>query len=425
MCGLYGWIRHPESPAPTLAVLTMTRTLCMLNEGRGDDGTGLAYPVEDKIKVVKAPVPATEFLMSEEAWTGVHKLPLWCLGHTRAATVGAHTVENTHPFVMGVVVGTHNGSVTNHGELPVDKDAYKLPDCDSAALFALIDQQGGKKALSQARGMLNLAYSIPPYDRVVLHQEYAKSLAIAYHKPWKMMIWSSDAEHLVQAMAVVGQLPHQMPGGRKDVTMIETEPGKLLTVIAKDLGSEELQWDRESVTRPTYAASSTTCQTRLPRYHGDYNYPSVNDFEDGEEWWNGHASTKGYPTTSSLPLKGGHRSIMDINAWHGGKQRECLFCTKLPPGITTRYQITLIKDKKPKQLYFTGPCALILCPNCKSSRLDRGMPDKKSWHYQYTCAACQAVIWELSLVGGPVHQPPRVPGLDHILPGDADAAAAC
>lgn len=49
------------------------------------------------------------------------KMPLSFALHTRYATTGAKTVENAHPFTvsgsLGVVVGVHNGIISNHVDL--------------------------------------------------------------------------------------------------------------------------------------------------------------------------------------------------------------------------------------------------------------------------------------------------------------------
>lgn len=49
------------------------------------------------------------------------KMPLSFALHTRYGTTGARTVENAHPFTVtgsqGVVVGVHNGIISNHADL--------------------------------------------------------------------------------------------------------------------------------------------------------------------------------------------------------------------------------------------------------------------------------------------------------------------
>ena len=71
--------------------------------------------------------------------------------HTRQASTGAVTIKNQHPFSFkktdgtGLIIGVHNGMVTNHKELN-EKHGRDF-DCDSMHIFANIAEEKPTKEI--------------------------------------------------------------------------------------------------------------------------------------------------------------------------------------------------------------------------------------------------------------------------------------
>src|SRR5262245_52286632 len=109
---------------------------------RGTDATGfvartspLDSPLAGELVVAKEPVPADEFIETNNAFRRLaHRRCSTFIGHVRAATHGdPKSAANNHPFVSedGNLHLVHNGVIGNHEELA---DKYTLPlvgDCDS------------------------------------------------------------------------------------------------------------------------------------------------------------------------------------------------------------------------------------------------------------------------------------------------------
>lgn len=128
MCGIYGIQEAPNKELSLYETTVITHTLAKEMESRGRDSFGaITFPdgnlykglgrVSDTaVKLLKAASQAKSYL-----------------AHTRAATVGDVTVENSHPFAVDDVVGVHNGSIYNYKEL---NEKYKR-ECkvDSEHIF--------------------------------------------------------------------------------------------------------------------------------------------------------------------------------------------------------------------------------------------------------------------------------------------------
>lgn len=120
MCGIFGFTKvnnRTRQLAPFLA---------MAMEDRGKESWGYSY-ISKKTKRVKlykeigplGTAYADNGFPPKDASSIIY--------HTRAASMGAITAANAHPFIKptvggGVIVGTHNGVVTNHTELNTDNE---------------------------------------------------------------------------------------------------------------------------------------------------------------------------------------------------------------------------------------------------------------------------------------------------------------
>ena len=121
-------------------------------ESRGKDSWGAT----NGEAIIKHLGPITNTWYSEvDTWAG------WERGifHTRAASTGAVTLENQHPFIIEregrVIVGIHNGVIVNHEQL--NHRYNRSFDCDSPHVFMAI---AGFSPTTEIYGYGNLAWYV-------------------------------------------------------------------------------------------------------------------------------------------------------------------------------------------------------------------------------------------------------------------------
>jgi len=196
MCGMIGfhaktgsWVSYKQRED----WLKTMMTVCSL---RGEDSAGIALLQEDEKspEVYKGAVPPWYFINSpimskvEARLFNAHTL----LGHCRAATQGAITDNNAHPFKFGSVTLTHNGTIPKHAiETPVDRSATT----DSAMLAALLAEADVDKAhevLENTGG----AWAIVWYDERDCSLNFARNaerpLWFGSTPDHKILMWASE-----------------------------------------------------------------------------------------------------------------------------------------------------------------------------------------------------------------------------------------
>ena len=131
MCGIIGYIGKSQK---TLDVLITGLTNL---EYRGYDSAGIAYK-NDKLNIVKSVGRISNLKekinIKEPAYIGI--------GHTRWATHGGVSLENSHPHNVGSITLVHNGIIENYKELKEDliKKGYDFKsETDTEVACALLD----------------------------------------------------------------------------------------------------------------------------------------------------------------------------------------------------------------------------------------------------------------------------------------------
>lgn len=144
MCGIFGFSRITD------VTRRMAPILALAMEDRGRDSWGATNGTE----VIKHLGPIHRTWSQEvDAWAG------WEQGifHTRAASTGAVSIPNQHPFIVEkdgqAIIGIHNGIVTNHEIL--NKKHNRNFDCDSPHIFMAI---AGFSPTNEIMGYGNLAW---------------------------------------------------------------------------------------------------------------------------------------------------------------------------------------------------------------------------------------------------------------------------
>ena len=130
MCGIIGYIGK-ENSLPI--VLNGLKNL----EYRGYDSSGIAYKLNENIKIIKetGKIINLEKIMDDD-YSNIG------IGHTRWATHGKPSRENSHPHKQGDVVIVHNGIIENYQELKnflITKNYEFNSETDSEVVAGLID----------------------------------------------------------------------------------------------------------------------------------------------------------------------------------------------------------------------------------------------------------------------------------------------
>lgn len=225
MCGLFGWKFGEEIPVEKRVIIATV--LALENETRGKDSWGVLDLQSKEIlrELGKVGKGVYRFCMLPEA-----------LCHTRFATVGAVTLKNAHPFEYKHIIGSHNGSVSNHWQL--NNNMQRDFDCDSEHIFAHIADQENKTDV-QAHGAITYLDTRETKDGGGLYlgkfnggtlQVYSVN-KVDTEKPC-MIVWSSTQSAIEAALTSAGLegFPWQVEEGKvyeiKEFTLYTT-PRKL------------------------------------------------------------------------------------------------------------------------------------------------------------------------------------------------------
>ena len=130
MCGLIGFSGKNNYHTKTLQMLIIWNSL-----ERGEDSTGIYTPNNGSIKKL---TKGSHFVLYPENHFKPDNL---FIGHVRASTVGAKSVDNAHPFERENYVLAHNGTLQNYTDLAKKYDIDGTHTVDSDIVACCIAKQ--------------------------------------------------------------------------------------------------------------------------------------------------------------------------------------------------------------------------------------------------------------------------------------------
>lgn len=250
------------------------RHMLLQNSLRGIHGCGIFGQVKEAKGVKgyywKSLKPSSTYVFSPE-FQEITRAGLFksLLGHSRHATIGEVTKENTHPFNNDTICGMHNGTIRGNFD---HKNKFTT---DSEALFYNIHEKGLEEALKHIHKTSwgNPAYAIQYYDskdgsiKVIRNDE--RPLYYAYNKKENVTVWASEKAFFIGALVREDM--------RTGFRCHELAPGDLLTVNPKEGEYKPV------ITRNFFKTPKRT--TNVVRYHHGTNGNYGRHGEWSKNYW--------------------------------------------------------------------------------------------------------------------------------------------
>lgn len=187
MCGIYGII--PKKISDSVWSKQMTQTLKILFEeslSRGSEATGLAISTTNELTIHRSNINCKSFLVSKNIADNLRQNDIrFVFGQTRMATNGSAAVHNNNQPVISnkkLIVGVHNGIITNHKFLR--KKFTKDQQLDTQILLDYLEEKIFDKksptdllkkfeqAMEKIEGTANLALLLPTLNKFILYSNH-------------------------------------------------------------------------------------------------------------------------------------------------------------------------------------------------------------------------------------------------------------
>lgn len=273
MCGIFGYSFKDDAIEPARRAI-LGSALARKNDQRGGDSWGIANIDAKKNHFdISRQLGTMEF----HAYQFIEGNTI--LAHTRAATVGAKTIENAHPFHVGKIIGAHNGAIYNYHDL---NKKYKR-DCDVDSMHIFHHLNAGLP-FDDLEGYGSIEWvSKEDLSKIYLCRLRNGMLSIfgigdKETKKTVGVVWSSDDKHLIESMYCAG-IKNFFPYKVEEGALYFVSDGAVYIAQAKKMSIGE-----RSSTKSNYSSSSNGNSTNWYQNQGNSSSVSSQDKENKELW---------------------------------------------------------------------------------------------------------------------------------------------
>ncbi|MHB1458759.1 MAG: class II glutamine amidotransferase [Armatimonadota bacterium] len=228
MCGQCGIIfgKRDRSKSEIKKLTTIFTGLLAANEHRGRYATGVAnIRMDGTYEIHKAPVNATMFVISDgyrKLMDNVDSQTTILMGHTRWPTQGSHlNNNNNHPLVIddntedgtGVIIGTHNGHISNWKALFATLGYPRTTEVDSEIILRMaqdaiksdsIDKSALTRLLSRCKGQMSAVMTLLCEPGRIIVVKGSKPLEIFYHRKRDVLLYASELDFMAEILMQEG-----------------------------------------------------------------------------------------------------------------------------------------------------------------------------------------------------------------------------
>jgi hypothetical protein len=300
---------------------------------------------------MKMPIPSYEFLRNKAVDLELNKCTHGVvLGHNRHATVGAHTYENTHPFLCNNVVGAHNGTVDspNRSDLPV-KGTWGT---DSETIMHNLSAYSAKEIIPKMTASNRGAWCFVWYDfrdgSINLLRNQERPLYYAFNKEGDQLFWSSEAG-ILRGAAANAEVPLETRKGSTATIVRQLPVDTHLTWVVPGPGQKFGEITRSKIAGKKFVAPPARTNTRvgtITRGAGTINNRANNTINN---------SSAALPSSLDLLLHPYDWSTGDVVDLFGQENlKGCSWCTKPVTKASIRLDQSIMLSRD-----------TVICVSCK------------------------------------------------------------
>ena len=238
-----------------------TIELLLKSQSRGEDGTGLAMCFGNgQVFGIKRSEKATDFARYDKEDHNLKTLlkvwgkytPSLIMGHCRKASVGSKEVINTQPFLIGNILGVHNGTLRNHEKI---KDKLKIEtegDVDSELIFHILNNSFDKEltfdlaeeTVNKLRGAFAVLAVDINYPYKILGFRDARPIVIGVDKGLGLLVIVSEKKFITETEELYNRLKYlhklKWPKANFEITELKDDTAFLLDLLKNTLETKEM-----------------------------------------------------------------------------------------------------------------------------------------------------------------------------------------